>query len=345
MQILKESDLARLWKQPTGGTYIFFGPEDYLKAHYIKTARAALGIDEGLACFNDITLDALDFTPAALDDALATPPMLCDRKFVVLRSFRFDTLKAADIDGLLAVLKNYKDDEANLLIISVVAGGIDEGYLPKRPSSILQKLGDTATLVYFEEPSAAKLSVWIRRHLESDGVSISPDAAAFMVDYCGKSMVALLPETGKLSAYVLAHGRGEATRADILEVCLPSDDLESFALSTALLSGDRKKMLSVLAVMRTKRQKPETIMPEIARTMADLLLCKMMLAENAPIADIAAVLTKGNTYRAGLYVTAAKARSMERIQSDADRAAAADLAMKSYGKRGYEEIEKWMCFS
>ncbi len=345
MQILKESDLARLWKQPKGGTYIFFGAEDYLKAHYVKMARTALQIDEGLACFNDITVDVPDYSPSSLEDILSTPPMLCDCKLVVLRSFRFDTLKAADLDALLAVLRNHKDDESNLLIISVVADAIDEGYLPKRPSALLGKLSETATLVHFEEPSPAKLAVWVARHLESDGVTVSRENAAFVIEYCGKSMVALLPETGKLAAYVLAHGRKEVTREDILHVCAPSDDLESFALSTALLSGDRRKMLGVLEIMKTKRVKPDTIMPEIARTMGDLLLCKMMLAEHTPLADIAAALTKGNTYRAGLYVTAAKARSMEKLQSDALRAAEADLAMKSYGKRGYEEIEKWICFS
>ncbi len=345
MQILKETDLSKLLKTPKGGIYIFFGAEDYLKAHYIKMARAALALDEGLACFNDITIDVLDYSASALANTLSTPPMLCDCKLVVLRSFRFDTLKPSDLDALLAVLKDFKDDECNLLIISVVAGAIDEGYLPRRPSALLGKLSEVATLVHFEEPAPAKLAVWVARHLESDGVAVSRENAAFIVEYCGKSMVALLPETVKLVAYVLANERKEVTREDILNVCVPSDDLESFALSTALLSGDRRKMLGVLEIMKTKRVKPETIMPEIARTMGDLLLCKMMLSENAPLSDIAAALTKGNTYRAGLYVTAAKARSMERIQSDAARAANADLAMKSYGKRGYEEIEKWMCFS
>ncbi len=345
MQILKDADFARLLKAGKGGSFVFFGAEDYLKNHYIKSARALLCPDEGLACFNDITVDFPDYSAAALENALSAPPIMCDKKLVVLRSFRFDMLKPTELDALVTVLTDYREDESNLLIISVPAGGIDEGYLPKAPSATLKKLGDVATLIRFEEPSVSKLAVWVARHLESEKVTIDPRTAAFFIDYCGKNMVCLLPEIGKLAAYAHAHGKQAVEESDITAVCVPTEELGAFALSNALLSGNRRKMLDVLSVLRQRREPPKMIMAEIARTEGDLLLCKLMIEGGATSAEVASALTKNSIYRADLYIGAVRTVSVEKLRQNAERAAAADLAMKSNGKRGYEEIEKWICFS
>ena len=345
MEILKEADLRRRWKEPKGGIYIFFGDEDYLKAHMIETARKAICPDEGLAVFNDITIDFPDYSASALEDALSVPPMMTECKLVVLRSFRFDMLmrKPTDVDTLIAILEHYREDESNLLIISVVADGIDPGYLPRKPSEILTKLSKVATLVQFEQPTPAKLAVWVARHLESEGVSVKPQLANFFVEYCGRNMVALLPEIKKLAAYVNAGGRREVAREDILAACLPESDYDTFALSNALLSGNRKRMLEVLAIMKFRRVKPEAIMAEISRISADLLLCKAMLEEGQSDEAINAALDMRSVWKAGLYAGAARRMPRERIVALANRAANADLAMKTYSKRGYEEIEKFIC--
>lgn len=345
MEILKEADLRRRWKEPTGGIYVFFGAEDYLKAHLVETARKAICPDEGLACFNDITIDFPDYSASALEDALSVPPMMTERKLVVLRSFRFDVLakKPSEVESLIAVLEHYREDDSNLLIISVVANGIDEGRLPRNPSEILKKLGKVATLVQFEEPSAASLAVWVGRHLASRGVSAPAPVVGFFVEYCGKNMVALLPEIGKLGAYVKAQNRTEATREDVLTVCMPQGDYDTYALSNALLAGNRKKMLDVLAVMKFRRVKPELIMAEISRISADLLLCKTLLEAGRDIGFITTALDMKSSFKTELYVKSARSWSRGHIEALATRAASADLAMKSYGKRGYEEIEKFIC--
>lgn len=345
MEILKEADLRRKWKEPTGGIYVFFGAEDYLKTHLIETARKAICPDEGLACFNDITIDFPDYSANALEDALSVPPMMTERKLVVLRSFRFDVLakKPSEVESLIAVLEHYREDDSNLLIISVVAGGIDEGYLPKKPSEILKKLDKVATLVHFEEPSPSSLTVWVGRHLASRGISAPAPVVSFFVEYCGKNMVSLLSEIGKLAAYVKAAGRNEATRKDVLTVCMPQGDYDTYALSNALLAGNRGKMLDVLAVMKFRRVKPELIMAEISRISADLLLCKTLLEAGQNVSLINTALDMKSEFKTELYVKTARAWKREYIEALAARAASADLAMKSYGKRGYEEIEKFIC--
>ena len=54
-------------KQPTGA-YLFFGEEDYLKAHALKTARSTVCPEPSFAVFNDISIDctACSDLPTAL---------------------------------------------------------------------------------------------------------------------------------------------------------------------------------------------------------------------------------------------------------------------------------------
>jgi hypothetical protein len=82
--IIKEADFRRQIKAPCGGGYLFFGDEDYLKAYALKMAREAVCDDPSFAVFNDVRLDALDFTPDQLMSALMPPPMIADYKIITV---------------------------------------------------------------------------------------------------------------------------------------------------------------------------------------------------------------------------------------------------------------------
>ena len=103
--ILKEADFRKALKtNPTGG-YLFFGEEDYMKSAAIRMARESVTeADPAMAAFNDIRLDGLDFTPAALLDAMTVPPMGADRKVITVTGLNLSALRAADMDKLCEAL-------------------------------------------------------------------------------------------------------------------------------------------------------------------------------------------------------------------------------------------------
>ena len=131
MSYITETDFRKQLRGDLFGCYVFFGEEDYLKAWCIKTARENICPDEGLACFNDISIDFPDFSVDALADALAVPPMMSDRKLVVLKSFNFNEIQPSDAEAVVSLLAQYREDKETLLIISVIPDGLDVGYLPK----------------------------------------------------------------------------------------------------------------------------------------------------------------------------------------------------------------------
>ena len=56
-----------------------------------------------------------------------------------------------------------------------------------------------------------------------------------------------------------------------------------------------------------------------------------------------AKLTRVHEYRTGLYIRAVARQSTESLARAVALCGDADLAMKSYGKRNYEQIEKLVC--
>jgi len=341
MATLSESDFRKKIKSGLGGIFLFYGAEDYLKSYCITAARQAICADEGLACFNDITIDFPDYTADALEGALSAPPMMSECKLVVLKSIDFSAMKAADQETLLSILETYKDDTSNLLILSVIPDGIDVG-TAKKPSPLFTRLSSLTTTVHFEEATPPKLAVWVQRHCASKQVSITDRDARLLIEICGKSMYTLASEIEKLCFYVLSHGRNAVTAEDIHLVSIPAEECDTFALTNAAMAGKRREALEALSVMKARQIKPEYVFSEISRLYADLYLTKLYMEGGKTPQDISS-LFRIHSYKAGLYAKAAGQVSFSQLRHILSLCESTDLAMKSYGKRNYEQIEKLIC--
>ena len=216
MDLIKESDFRKEIKSAPRTGYLFFGEEDYLKSFAVRNARETLCPDPTFSFFNEMKLDAVDFTPDKLLDALMPMPMMADKKLVLLNGLNFNTMRANEIDDLCNVLAALPEYDYNVLIVNVAADCLDLGYFPKKPSSTYTKLAEHLVPVQFERCSSAKLAAWVQKHFAHHGVEASPALCNTITDYCGHSMYTLAAEIEKLSYYTLAHGRQTATEADML---------------------------------------------------------------------------------------------------------------------------------
>ena len=70
MDIISNLDFTKKIKDNPDGNYLFYGEEDYLKSHAIKSLKDAMGIDETLEIFNFIQIGGIDrcfiINPASL---------------------------------------------------------------------------------------------------------------------------------------------------------------------------------------------------------------------------------------------------------------------------------------
>ena len=343
LTILKEADFRKALKtNPTGG-YLFFGEEDYMKSAALRMARASItDAEPTLACFNDIRLDGTDFTPAALLDAMTTPPMGSDRKIITVTGLNFNALRAADLDRLCDALAALPDYPHNLVILSSAADCLDAGSLPKRPSDLLTTLSEYLAPVHFERNTPAKLAGWVQKHFAHGGVQASPALCQFIIGYCGRNMFTLAGEIDKVACYVCAHGRTEATEADVRTAAIPAMEYDAFAFSGAIMERRRADALDILSDLKLRRVEPLYILSEVSRVVCDLLAIRTMADGGQTALEIGSAL-KMHEYRVGLYLKQARSVDPARLRAAIAAAEAADRSLKRSAADAYGVIERLIC--
>lgn len=349
MDIVRGDDFKKLIKKGLSGGYLFFGEEDYLKLHSVKSARAAVCPDEGFAFFNDIVLDATTLTPDALLSALAPLPMMTEQKIVTVSGLNInDVIKARALEDLCDAIAQLKEYDYNVLIISVPADGIDEGYLPKTPSATLKKLAEHLTPVRFEPVPRAKLTAWCQKHFEHNGVVGDDEVCRALLERAGTSMFTLAEEIDKLSFYALSHNRNKITVSDVEKVTSTTVEEDAFALSNALVEGAADKALAALSAMKFNRIDPIIILSEISRTFSDMYVVKTMMNEAKTLSEIHGALRalskpKGVAeFKVKIYMSNAAKISEERLCRIISLCAEADAAVKS-SYNDYSPIENLLC--
>lgn len=340
MDIIKEDAFRKQIKKGLSGGYLFYGEEDYLKTHALRTAREAICSDPTFAVFNDVRMDALDYTPTGLENALMPPPMMADFKIVTVTGLCPSAMRAGEIDDLCDALATLKDYDYNILIISVPAEQMDIG-TAKKPSAVFSKLSQYLTPVLFESITGSRLVSWVGKHFEHNGVHATPEVCSFLIDYSGRSMYTLSEETEKLSWYVLYHGRKEVTKEDVENICSSVITADAFALANAILDGRSADALEALSVMKFRRVDPVIVMGEVSGVICDLAAVKSLAEQGKPFGEIVRIL-KMNEYKARKYFNSSAAKSFDRLKDALLLCSEADLALKQ-SPQGYEAIERFIC--
>lgn len=348
MDIIRGDDFRKLIKKGLSGGYLFFGEEDYLKLHSLSAAREAVCSEPSFAFFNDMRLDATTFTTDALLNALTPLPMMAEQKIVSVSGLDLSSIKSNELDDLCDVLRELREYDYNVLIISVCEGGLDEGYLPKSPSTTLKKLSEFLTPVRFEQVPKAKLTAWCQKHFAHNGVSCDDEVCHALFARAGTSMFTLSAEIDKLSFYALSHGRNTVALDDVMSITCTTVEEDAFALSNALLDGNGDKALSALTVMKYNRVEPIIVLSEISKTFSDLYVVKTMLLDGKTLPEILGALRATNRpkavseYKVKIYMGSAAKISAERLRRAIELCAEADTAIKlSYND--YSPIENLLC--
>ena len=282
MNIITEADFRKRLQGAFSGNYLFFGDEDYLKTYAIGYAKECICPDETFAFFNEMRLDAVDFTPDKLLTALMPGPMMADRKLVTVNGLNFNAMRQSELDALCEVLSELSNYDYNVLIINTSADCLDSGYLPKSPSTTLTRLGEYLTPVYFERCTTAKLAAWIQKHFAHNGVEASATLCNAMPEYCGHSMYILANEIDKLSYYTLSHGEKVATEENMRLVCTPIEEYDTFAFTNAIMEGRTDAALAILADLRFRRVDPVMILGDVTRVICDMIAIRAMTADGTP---------------------------------------------------------------
>jgi len=177
--------------------YYFHGDDDYQKEDALRQLVDA-AVDPATRDFNLETRRAAGLDAESLDALLATPPMLAERRAVVLRdpaALRKDARQLLD--------RHLARPAADTLLVLVAPAGA------KADRSLQQAAG--AGAFEFAPLSEDRVERWIAHHAQATlGATITPQAAQLLQSAVGNDLQQLAAELDKLASYQAGQNAGDA---------------------------------------------------------------------------------------------------------------------------------------
>jgi DNA polymerase-3 subunit delta len=173
--------------------YYLYGDDDFQKADAERRLVEA-AVDPATRDFNLEQRRGAELGPDAVDALLSTPPMLAERRVVVVRD------PAALKKDARAVLDRYLARPASdtVLILVAPAGAKAD-----------KKLQEGAGAFDFAPLTEDRLPRWIAHHAEQAlGVTVTPEAARLLQAAVGNDLHLLSAELDKLASYAAGHAGG-----------------------------------------------------------------------------------------------------------------------------------------
>ncbi len=337
--ILSINDFAAQIKKGLSGAYLLFGEEAYLKQHYLSLCRQSLIADPSLAAFNHVRLEEEHATPAALLDAIMTPPVFAEQKLIELHSVAWDSLSESDLAAWTDALSELDDVSDAVLICYANSEELDGG-TERAPSKLLVDLAEHMIPVRFPRQTDLQLGKWIFRHFQAADISASSDLCHAMLCHCGRDMYALSGEIEKVIAYLKAHGRTELSAEDIPLLCCRQVEEDAFAFANAILDGATAAAFALLGEKKARREKPELILGSIAKVCCELAKIRLLSDCGLSQADIAARMGRMHAYKISLYQKQAQKRTSAQLERAVLLCEQADLSLKTTDVDPYVVIER-----
>lgn len=334
---MTEKELKESVKAPEGG-YFFYGDEDYLKDYYISLIRRAVITDESVADFNEICLDDENFSPSALEDAVAALPLMSDKKLIKIKLSSYDSLPEKDRKATVEILSDLPSD--TVIIISIAAGGFDPGS-EKKPTASMKTLAPIIKCVAFPLGQEPKLVRWLSRHFAERGVVSDEASLRLMLNLCGRSMHRLALEAEKVASRALSSGIAAISPALVESTVTVTVEEDAFRLANSVLEGNTAAALDCIARAKRRNESPVKLLASVTATFCDLAAIAHLAAEGADKKEISLAL-KIHEYRVGLYMKAASGVPTEILDDAVAMCAEADAKMKSMSL-GYVPLERLIC--
>lgn len=309
---LKNKALRRL--------YVFHGEEAYLRDYYLDRVRELL-LPPGLEAFNFKVLEGKETSAREIAATADCLPMMAEHTLVLVRDY--DLFKAGKDDS--GALTEYFADLPEYLCLIFLYDTV--AYKPDARTKMAAALKEHGLVVDFPRQEQGDLVDWIVRRFKATGHEIDSESAKYLIFLCGDLMHNLASEIGKIGAYAKER---RVTRQDIDAMATPQLDAVVFQLTDHLSARNYDKALATLSDLLHMQEVPQVILGALGKYLRQLYAARVALEERRTADDLAAQW-KMHPYPAGKLMTAAHRVTLAWCRAALDRAAQADLAMKSTG--------------
>ena len=261
---------ARL-KGDFGGTYIFYGDNEYTKDYYFKLLRSK-AVDLPADDFNYIKYNSDNLDVSELNDFTMSFPFTGGHKFAEIRCPDFLKMNEKDAEQYASIISELP--EYVVLVLFFRGFELEEKDLTptkKAPSPLLEALKKHAVAVNFTQPDHAQTVNWLCKHFTTAKVEIERTVPDAIISMCGTDLYILRGETEKLCA---AYKGKPLTTADVANYCCSNIAYQTFDLSNALAEKDAKKVSRIFTSLVAKKTEPLLIMGALIKNVSDMVAVK-----------------------------------------------------------------------
>jgi DNA polymerase-3 subunit delta len=232
--------------------YYLYGEDDFLKDDALRQLIAS-AVDPATRDFNLDLRDGASLDAETLGSLLGTPPMMAERRVVIVRNapaLRKDARAA--LDRFLA----RETPSADLLLVLVAPAG----ELAAADKTLAKRMTD----VEFEPLSGDRVAKWIVHHAGALGVSLTPGAAELLQRAVGNDLPSLATELDKLASFsngapvdeeavtaVVGVRRGE-TVGDLMDRVAARDTVGALAILPHILTQPKTSGVSIVMGLATQ---------------------------------------------------------------------------------------------
>lgn len=324
---MTEAEFRQELKSLQGG-YVLFGDEDYLKYSYSREARKYV-LDGMFDEFNHIVIYGEDFTPFGLSNAIATLPMMSERKLVEVRGVNFNSLKKDEIKELEEALMTIEENASHtVLIIRADSDYFNAGRLPKAPSELYKMMSKYLTMVQLDFPTPARLRSWIMKHFSKWNIELDISLCDKMVELCGHDMWALSNEIEKLCAYATYNNLKSINFSDIESVCCKTVEYDDFRLTNALLDKNKDLVFETLRRQKSSHEPPFAILSSVIRLYMEMYLVGIHFSKGMNKSQISSALGI-HEFKVGKYINSISGVNPKKLERAVELCRDADVKSKS----------------
>ena len=239
-----------LKRQSFDGAYFITGEDDYQKDDAVRQLVEG-ALEPAFRDFNLDTRRAAELEAETLGVLLSTPPMMAERRVIVLRD-----VSALKKDSRKALDQYLKNPATDLLLIMTAAAGTKAD----------PALAASTTVLEFEYLTGDRIPRWIA-HYATNGLSIriSESAIELLQAAVGSDLHQLAAELDKLASYVQGRDeigeddvaaivgvrRGE-TQGDLLDAVADRNVSRSLELISHVLAQPKTTGVSVVMALSTQ---------------------------------------------------------------------------------------------
>jgi DNA polymerase-3 subunit delta len=322
IEILK-SDIKR---GSLNKVYLFFGPESYLVEYYLKEVEKML-VEPEAKSFNYSIFEGKG-NESKIITAAETIPFMGKTKMIVVRDSGlfgkskkgesekdYDLGQDSDIEITNTKIEDKNNDQNIIEYIENIPQDVHlifvENEVNKNTKAYkaIKKIG---VCVQFDYQTLDNLERWAIRVFDSNKIKASKEELDALIHLCNFSMVEILNEINKLSAYLGKDSR--LTMADIEKICPQRLQNKIFDMMDAVGQKNSVLAFKLLGDMLSLKEPPQKIILLLARHFKLMLYIKQLKSKkhsNERIGEVVGL----HSFIVGKYLKQCEHFSAESLQN------------------------------